>query len=419
MGKEKKISTAKTDAEYRARAKKWYYSHGNSMTGFEATEGIYYKADGTKVKIRTALAFDKKTNTRKPESQRSFTLADAENQASVTTRRKAKEKVPDRLRSKFPSDESFEGFKQYIKQGFASNQAKRKALNAYYKENNIIDPNTGKIKKVDLGHVSSFGDEARAKNNPELVGSNDPMSQKMEIASGSSGNRRLQHKGDKPVSAIQKAGWAVNWDDSADNYLSSEHRAKYEILTPQDQQRIVNGESPDEVFAQRRAAIKANPDASGTSHNRKRMAGYTNPAKALRIARMGTLGPLSLGLGATTMGLSAKAAWKDPTANNIEDAAWDTVNFTADALSLIPILAVPMEGAQKLLGWGHLSRMATRNLNAGQQAEIGEEESRRKLYEAGGGNAAMTKYGWTIEQTMLRGRKNLGLQHLENMKEYK
>ena len=95
-----------------------------------------------------------------------------------------------------------------------------------------------------------------------------------------------------------------------------------------------------------------------------------SPAKALRIARMGALGPLSLGLGATTMGLSAKAAWEDPTANNIEDAAWDTVNFTADALSLIPILAAPMEGAQKLLGWGHLSRMATRNLNAEQEASM-------------------------------------------------
>jgi len=32
------------------------------------------------------------------------------------------------------------------------------------------------------------------------------------------------------------------------------------------------------------------------------------------------------------------------------------------------------------------------------------------LYKMGGGNAAMTKYGWTIEQTMLRGRKNLAQQ---------
>ena len=281
MGKEKKISTAKTDAEYRARAKKWYYSHGNSMTGFEATEGIYYKADGTKVKIRTALAFDKKTNTRKPESQRSFTLADAENQASVTTRRKAKEKVPERLRSKFPSDESFEGFKQYVKQGFASNQAKRKALNAYYKKHNIIDPRTGRIKNVDLGHVSSYGNKNRP---PELVGSNDPMSQRIEIATGPGGNRATAAHRDVDPNLRRAAGYSVNWDDSADHYLSSEHRAKFEILTPQDQQRIMKGESPDEVFAQRRAAIEANPKASAMAHNRKRMAGYT---KALKIGLKG------------------------------------------------------------------------------------------------------------------------------------
>jgi len=38
------------------------------------------------------------------------------------------------------------------------------------------------------------------------------------------------------------------------------------------------------------------------------------------------------------------------------------------------------------------------------------------LYKMGGGNAAMTKYGWTVEQTRLRGQKNLELQHLETMK---
>ena len=37
------------------------------------------------------------------------------------------------------------------------------------------------------------------------------------------------------------------------------------------------------------------------------------------------------------------------------------------------------------------------------------------LYKMGGGNAAMTKYGWTVEQTRLRGQKNLELQHLENL----
>ena len=50
-------------------------------------------------------------------------------------------------------------------------------------------------------------------------------------------------------------------------------------------------------------------------------------------------------------------------------------------------------------------------------AGLSEEESRQYL--SGGGNTAMTKYGWTMEQTMQQGRKNLELQRLENMKEYK
>jgi hypothetical protein len=41
-------------------------------------------------------------------------------------------------------------------------------------------------------------------------------------------------------------------------------------------------------------------------------------------------------------------------------------------------------------------------------AGLSEEESRQYL--SGGGNAAMTKYGWTMEQTMQQGRKNLAEQ---------
>ena len=225
MAKEK-ISSAKTDAEYRERARRWYYAHGNSMTGFTKEEGHYYKADGSKVKIRHALARDKKTKKLLPESKRSFVLADASNQAGVTERRKEKQKVPERLRSKFPSDEAFEGYKQYVKDGFKSNEDKRRNLNKSLKKSGAIDSETGKPLKADLGHVSSFGDEKRAKNNPELVGSNDPMNQKIEVATGSGGNRTLAAKGDKPTQARRDAGFAVNWDEAADNYLTSEHRAK-------------------------------------------------------------------------------------------------------------------------------------------------------------------------------------------------
>ena len=40
------------------------------------------------------------------------------------------------------------------------------------------------------------------------------------------------------------------------------------------------------------------------------------------------------------------------------------------------------------------------------EAEIKEEAIRRRIFESGGGNAAMTKYGWSIEETMNMGRKN-------------
>ena len=87
-----------------------------------------------------------------------------------------------------------------------------------------------------------------------------------------------------------------------------------------------------------------------------------DPRTALRAGRFIAAGPLSLGLAGGVAGLSAKAAWEDPTAHNIEDAAWDATNFAVDALSLVPILAIPLEGAQKLLGLAHQSRIAARNL---------------------------------------------------------
>ena len=87
-----------------------------------------------------------------------------------------------------------------------------------------------------------------------------------------------------------------------------------------------------------------------------------DPRTALRVGRFVAAGPLSLGLAGGVAGLSVKAALKDPTAHNIEDAAWDTTNFAVDALSLVPLLALPLEGAQKLLGLAHQSRIAARQL---------------------------------------------------------
>jgi hypothetical protein len=140
-----------------------------------------------------------------------------------------------------------------------------------------------------------------------------------------------------------------------------------QLLLPRDNVDAVRIEGPEPTPLQRQQISRNEPIKPKPKPSRGL---EVSPAKALRIARMGAPLALSLGFSAAAMGTSAHAAWEDPTANNIEDAAWDTVNFTADALSLIPILAAPMEGAQKLLGWGHLSRMATRDLNVGQQASM-------------------------------------------------
>ena len=230
----------------------------------------------------------------------------------------------------------------------------------------------------------------------------------------------------KPAMAIPREGRGGE-DTALKNLLKIDENPNIMDLglTPQDRQRMkANPSQANEIIQARQNQIAAIEEAKISGKP-------ISAAKALRIARFAAAGPLSLGLGAASLGLSAQAAWEDPTAHNIEDAAWDTANLTADALSLVPILALPLEGAQKLLSMGHQARIATRGLETlyptktqGKvdrfiQGYESEEEISpnldRVVYEAGGGNAAMTKYGWTIEQTMLQGRKNLELQHLENM----
>ena len=74
-----------------------------------------------------------------------------------------------------------------------------------------------------------------------------------------------------------------------------------------------------------------------------------------------------------------------------------------------------------------LSEAAGRAMPAGHgrrgmpsKEEFQRIQEKRKLdeyYSAGGGNAAMTKYGWSIEQTQQQGRQNLNKQFL-NKEEY-
>ena len=129
-------------------------------------------------------------------------------------------------------------------------------------------------------------------------------------------------------------------------------------LTPKNVQDILNSPNTDvadDIIEGRQQQVKAIEEvkASGKPPSK---------SNVLRIARMTAPMWLSLPLGATAAVQSAKAAVQDPTAHNIEDAAWDMGNLTVDALSLVPFLAAPMEGAQKLLGIAHQARMAERDL---------------------------------------------------------
>ena len=127
-------------------------------------------------------------------------------------------------------------------------------------------------------------------------------------------------------------------------------------LTPKNRQDIKqNPNQANEI-------IQARQDQKAAIQEVKASGKPPSKSNVLRIARMTAPMWLSLPLGATAAVQSAKAAVEDPTAHNIEDAAWDVGNLTVDALSLVPFLAAPMEGAQKILGIAHQSRIMTRNL---------------------------------------------------------
>ena len=142
-------------------------------------------------------------------------------------------------------------------------------------------------------------------------------------------------------------------------------------LTPQDNQRIrANPELADDIMAERQNGLIDNPKAKAPNKVANVQARVTakngglhfKPNQALRVARMAAPLALSLPLSVAATGMSASAAINDPTANNIEDAAWDGVNLVADVASSIPIPPVMAAGetAQKALGIAHQARLGQR-----------------------------------------------------------
>ncbi len=145
-------------------------------------------------------------------------------------------------------------------------------------------------------------------------------------------------------------------------------------LTPQDNQRIrANPELADDIMTERQQAIEVNPEAKAPNKVARVQAGVTaknggihfKPNQALRVARMAAPIAASVPLSFAASAMSASAAVKEPTVNNIEDAVWDGANLAADLVGLIPtpLTVGASEIAQKGLGIAHQARLGQRAIN--------------------------------------------------------
>ena len=158
--------------------------------------------------------------------------------------RKEREKVPERLRSRFSSDAEFQKFKDYVEEGVSQNIDLTRAQSVDGKE-------------FDHGHLKALG----------VDGSNDPADQRLENRAS---NRATQQNADPTDEALRRTGHATNWDEAVDYYLEG-RPANYFDLTPQDKQRIWTGEDPDVVVGSRKEAIKKNPLAKPAPQRHKRL----------------------------------------------------------------------------------------------------------------------------------------------------
>lgn len=156
----------------------------------------------------------------------------------------------------------------------------------------------------------------------------------------------------KPVMGIPRSGRGGE-DTALFNLLEKDFPGIMDLgLTPKDKQDIKrNPAAADDIIAARQARLS---NTNGSLHFK--------PNQALRVARMAAPLVASIPISAATSAMSASAAVKEPTANNIEDAVWDGANLAADLVGAIPL---PMtvaagEAAQKGLGIAHQARIAQR-----------------------------------------------------------
>lgn len=96
---------------------------------------------------------------------------------------------------------------------------------------------------------------------------------------------------------------------------------------------------------------------------------HFKPNQALRGLRMAAPLVASIPISLATSAMSASAAVKEPTFNNIEDAVWDGANLAADLVGAIPLPMTVAAGetAQKGLGIAHQARIAQRAVSQSEE----------------------------------------------------
>ena len=136
-----------------------------------------------------------------------------------------------------------------------------------------------------------------------------------------------------------------------------------------------------------------------------------DPTTAARLAR--NVAPMwaSVPLSAALAGQSIKSAVTTPNPDTIETAAWDTANLLADAATFVPmpIISGAAEGVQKTLGIAQAAREGQKFVSRQTSKQTPTQPVNRlspqqiESFRAGGGNAAMSRYGLTIQQVIERG----------------
>lgn len=295
-----------------------YYAENKSLKGWK---------NKTWVNPETGESFILTSKTRrgqtKPDDGSSYTPKSVKAQSKQGANRKGREAVPERLRSKFNSDEEFQAFKDYVKKGNSQNQK--------------LASKAGELgTDFNKGHIKSLAQG----------GSHDPADQRLESAEGNKSSISFEDPSDE---SLRATGQATNWDEAV-QYYKEGRPENYFKLTPQDKQRIWKGENPDVVISQRDAAIAQNPLARPAPSRFTRLG--TVPAnveataraagaarglnKAQMLALSGALpGIVMLPLQAQATEEAEQRAELDPTWKNKLQAYLERVSLEADKIDAV------------------------------------------------------------------------------------